>query len=353
MDEKFGQMSVNTAMGMSVDTSFLLGFPRSGTTWVSNLINAHPDVVYRHELYGRSFQRFGGELYSNLKFGNGVSDSEYKQALQVALLAFPEADRPPFFPKSYVSGLRSSVRKLAWMMASSFPLAEGLYARAYSPRRPDQTHLVIKETRSSVNIVSLMEGLRSARTVILVRHPYSVIASHLAGQAKGLMSSRTDEQKSSWYKANRGNDYILASGLELKTVKSMPDVEFIALQWVVQNTDYLRLVGSREAKVFCYEDFVRDPRTQILELYTFLGLDVSEQTRAFIDESTSSKRVPLSKRDASSEFYSVFRGPSFEPDKWRNSITEELAEFIDKHCKGLIDEMDCFDQTEFNLAKPA
>ena len=41
---------------------YIAGFPRSGTTWFANLLNAHPQTVYRHEILGRCFEQFDPEL---------------------------------------------------------------------------------------------------------------------------------------------------------------------------------------------------------------------------------------------------------------------------------------------------
>lgn len=56
----------------------LMGFPRSGTTWFSNLINSSESVIYRHELIGRNHGMMGDRVFSKLKYANGLSSSDYE-----------------------------------------------------------------------------------------------------------------------------------------------------------------------------------------------------------------------------------------------------------------------------------
>ena len=81
-----------------------MGFPRSGTTWFSNLINSSESVIYRHELIGRNHGMMGDRVFSKLKYANGLSSSDYEVVENVIKKAHVETDKPPFFKKKY--GLR-------------------------------------------------------------------------------------------------------------------------------------------------------------------------------------------------------------------------------------------------------
>ena len=63
------------------------GFPRSGTTWFSNLFNSHPDVVYRHEFIGRCYDKIPEKIFSSLKYDNGLTDSAYQELIDIIAAA--------------------------------------------------------------------------------------------------------------------------------------------------------------------------------------------------------------------------------------------------------------------------
>jgi hypothetical protein len=76
---------------------FIAGFPRSGTTWFSNLLNAHPDIYYRHEIIGRNFRIFSEKIFLALKNNNGQSDEQYTTLIEKISEAHVDTDVPPFF----------------------------------------------------------------------------------------------------------------------------------------------------------------------------------------------------------------------------------------------------------------
>ena len=78
---------------------FLAGFPRSGTTWFANILNAHPKVVYRHEIIGRNHYIFRDSLFKALKYKNELSDEEFVETLNLIAEARVDTDKPPFFYK--------------------------------------------------------------------------------------------------------------------------------------------------------------------------------------------------------------------------------------------------------------
>lgn len=329
---------------------FLLGFPRSGTTWVSNLINAHPDVLYRHELVGRAYERFGKRLFNSLKFENGLSDADFDLALRVAIGAHPDTDRPPFFKKSYVTANLLGIRKSLWVLAHSNEQFAKLYAYLYTPRNYEDTHLVIKETRSSANLQSIIYGMRSDKTIILIRHPYSVVASHVSGREAGVMVGFGKERRAEWFAHHEGAPHLNANGIAKEDILNMPDVEFLAINWLLQNLDYLRIKDQqRGAVVLAYEDFLKDPFDQTERLMRFLGIGWTNQVEEFIRASTVETNVSLFKKDASNDYFSVFRGTKFDPKKWKMVLKSDELSLIDKHCETFITELNLFDLADFDI----
>jgi hypothetical protein len=190
-------------------------------------------------------------------------------------------------------------------------------------------------------------GLRADKIVILVRHPYSVIASRLSGKSAGVMGGDRPERRAEWYAHYRDSDYVRTKKITLEAVRKMPFVEFLAISWLLQNLDYMRMAAGRGATIFGYEKFLSDPGAETRKLYELLDLEITQQVRDFLLESTSSSEVSLFRRDASNEFYSVFRGKSFDPKKWKKTLSIDDARLIDKHCGEFVAELGIFDLSNF------
>lgn len=316
-----------------IETIFVVGFPRSGTTWFSNLINSHPDAVYRHEVFGREYKAFGDDLFKALKFNDGLTDAEHEQALKVLLSARISTDKPPFFRKKYHRISNVDLQRLSWLAAQAAPFLEPLYTYLFTPKAKSEVTLVIKETRSSVNLASIVAGVRTSNLLVLVRHPYAVISSHLKGRESGLMGGGDEAHRKQWMRANKDAAYLLESGVSEEAVLDMQEVEFLALNWRVQNEDYLNMLTQNpNSQLLIYEEFLSDPQAKTKQLFSSLGLQMDPQVEAFVNESSSKDvKKNLLTKDSSSEYFSVYRGKSFDPDKWKKILTPDDVELVDKH----------------------
>ena len=181
-----------------INTIFVLGYPRSGTTWFANLFNSHPDVAYRHEVIGRCFRYFPDQLFSSLKFNNGLTDAEHERAIDVVLSPNVDTDRAPFFSKNHLRINNTRLHYFSWLVAKTVGFLRPLYKKLYYPSGSGLS-LIIKETRSTVNMDSMLIGLRADSVVVLFRHPCGAIASYLKGISKGVMEPSDAAERSFWY----------------------------------------------------------------------------------------------------------------------------------------------------------
>lgn len=317
---------------------FVIGFPRSGTTWFSNLINSHPDTIYRHEVFGRQYRSFGEELFRKLRLEGGLSDEDYQSALRVLLQAHVATDRPPFFHKRFRPRTPATLQKLVWLAANASPILAPVYTRFFTPPRGSEAALVIKETRSSINLDSMVKGVRADKLVVLIRHPYAVVASHLVGHSRGALPQSTAAFRRSWLEHHAGCAYVVRLGLTEETVTALGEAEFLAIWWRAQNDNYLEMHHARdESRVILYDEFLREPVRNTEALLDFLSLEFDTQVRRFVSESTSSGMGSgVLERDASSDYYSVYRGKEFDPQRWRTVLSAEQRDAIDRHTMALV-----------------
>lgn len=317
----------------------VLGFPRSGTSWFSNLINSHPDTVYRHEVIGRQYQSFGDSLYRRLKFDNGLSDKDRARVVRTLLAANIETDKPPFFRKRFRSASSVRLRKLMWL-AGHAPTLGRLYSVLYTPRVGDRVTLVVKETRSSANLDSIISGVRADRLIVLIRHPYGVIASHLRGMAKGVMPYSSIDSRRQWYRHLGKSQYVMGVPLSESDVLDMKEPEFCALTWRVQNEDYLRIHALHPAsQVVSYDAFLKNTLENTAKLLDSLGLGWDKQVMQFILESSGQTKKANILKEGSSNYFSVYRGNQFRANAWCDLLTADDRRGIDRYTVDLVDRL--------------
>jgi hypothetical protein len=167
---------------------FILGAPRSGTTWLAAIFDSHKDILYRHEpdiaLRGRSIPypcartaiaRFRGDARNYL--------------LRLAGLCLRNTVRRPLlFRKRYRSALDTAIRlgrycllwliAHGWQAADTFEIADRI-GRGTSPR------LLIKSVSACGRAGLYAAALPEARLILIVRNPFGQVASMLRGTALG------------------------------------------------------------------------------------------------------------------------------------------------------------------------
>ena len=321
---------------------FIAGFPRSGTTWFSNLLNAHPDIYYRHEIIGRNFSIFGEKIFLALKNNNGLSDEQYSALIEKISEAHVDTDVPPFFLKNHLPIKSPRFHHYWWLLSKMIPPLEPIYNYFFRVPIEKQTKILIKETRSSANLDSIMEGLRTEHILFLVRKPHGAIASNIKGIKAGTMNSITIDKKVAWLKTVQSNEYIKTLELDLEKLEVLSDIEFLALSWRVYHDDLLAY-GKKfaQAKFISYESLVGNTELGVEKLCREIGLSFHENILSFIRESTTqnfTKKSILTK-DSSNQYYSVYRSADFNTDAWLKSLTNKEIEIITHHTQSVYDSL--------------
>lgn len=324
---------------------FVAGFPRSGTTWFSNLINSHQNVIYRHELIGRNYNKFGDELFDLLKYNNGLNDAQYDEVMRIIRDANVDTDKPPFFKKANGLSKFPKVHYVSWIFTKFIPFAQPLYNKLFRTNDDNiDLKILLKETRSTKNMQSMLSGLRCQNQLFLVRVPQGSIASHLNGINKGDMGKLNTDEIKGWFKKYGNNDYIKSLDYSEDYIESISYAEFLSLEWRIYHEEVLRLKQLFPESVICfYEAFVKDPIVKTKALFTILGLNFSKSVENFISMSSGELPSQLILKDSESEFYSVYRGASFDVHSWRKTLSDEEISIIDKHTNDVYQDLQSYD----------
>jgi len=319
-------------MKNSNELIFIAGFPRSGTTWFSNLLNSHEKVIYRHEIIGRNYDSFGEELMNALKMNHGLSDIEYKQAMDVIAQADVNVDKPPFFKKGLGFFGLPRVHYFCWLATKALPFLKDIYNYIFNVSDESNWKVLVKETRTTKNLDSILKGLRAENIIYLVRLPYGTIASHIKGEAIGTMEKTTKESKSEWFEYNKNHTYTQSINLTLDELNAMSTAEYYAIQWRIYHEDLVRFKKDFTDAIFCfYDDFVSHPVKETKSLLQLISLQYNEQVENFIESSTGKISSPSILKDSNNDYYSVYRQASYDKEAWKKVLTDDDIEKINKH----------------------
>ena len=220
----------------------IFSVPRSGSSWLGQLINSSESVSYSYQpLFSYKFKSALDEKSSKddiIRFFNNISTTD----------------------DAFIRG----------GMGEDVSFEKG-----------DITHSVFKEVR----YLNLIRHLRSTDDdlmfVFLIRNPIDVMSSWVNAHKEFDPSWDIREELVDASRKNKGK----------------PE-EFYGLAKWVEACNIFSSIKDRSV-IIKYEDLVADTTQEVSRLFSFLGLEFGDQTKKFIEDSTTQH---------SDDAYSVFKG---------------------------------------------
>lgn len=255
---------------------WLCGMPRSGTSWVSQILDSHPEV------------RFKLSPLFSYRFKNAMSATSNRDAWC------------RFFEDVYSTPDD--------FMDQSYRREEGAYP-VFDEKSDRPSTLMVKDTRYHNLSLRLVEKLGNLKLVYLVRHPAGAIHSWLTAPKEFPADA---DPSANW-----------RSG---QCRKTGPEEFWGFEDWKFLTRQYLKLEQEfrRRVRVVRYESMVSSPEVVARDLMAFLDLDWHGQTAAFIHQSRNSQHP--------SE-YAVFRSKEVK-DRWRTELDPRIVEQIREDLTG-------------------
>lgn len=247
---------------------FLAGTGRSGTTWVSDIINYKSDYRYIFE----PFNQTEVDLCKNF------ADIQYL--------------RPDNQDKYFLE------------------VAEDILSGRIRNKWTDQYHRsfvsdkrLIKDIRANLLLKWLQVHFPGVPLILLLRHPCAVAKSQLRGKKwsadLGLFLGQEALME----------DFLNPFAPELKAAQT--DFEKHIFRWCIQNYVPLKQFKPGEIHVAFYENFCETPAQEIERLFSFLGKTYDEHSLAKLK-----KPSPVTRQDSQ-----IVTGGSLI-DGWREKISE-------------------------------
>ncbi len=252
-----------------MDKVAIFGVPRSGTTWLSQIFNSHPDVTLRFQ-----------PLFS---YSHKGSLSEHSSAEEIGAF-FEEI----LYTQDAFATMKSEFQK-------NYPIFQ---------KSSQATHIVFKETRYLHIVENVLTQCSEAKVIGIVRNPLAVLASWVSAPKE---FNPEWDINSEWRGAPSKN-------------QNRPEEFYGFDKWKEIAHAFLRYKSEYPQKFLLvrYDELNRDPLDNIKKLFDFCGLEVCGQVEAFL---TASK----SRHD--SDPYSVYRAKAND-DSWQGVLPDEIVKQI-------------------------
>ena len=248
----------------------IAGVPRSGTSWLGQIVESSPDVAYRYQ-----------PLFS-YAFKDAVNEDSSK------------AEYEKFFAGIYQSSdgflLQTDMRE-----AHQYPR----FQKLESPSR-----LAFKEVRYLYLLPKMLYHFANLKLLGIVRHPC------------GVMNSWLQNPKEFPPGSDRATEWRFGACKN----QGRPENFFGYYKWKEAAHLFLDLAEKHPERVLIvkYEALVDDPPGVTASLFEFLDLRWSEQTRAFLAQSNA-----IHEENA----YAVFKNRAVKA-RWRTELDPAIVQEI-------------------------
>lgn len=247
------------------------GVPRSGTTWLGEILNSNEQVIYKYQpLFSYALKSFLDE-HSDL----------------------PRIDE--FFSRLTTTE-DDFLDQRAQRERGDLPCFNKL-----SP-----SHIVYKEVRYHNILENLLAQDQSVKLIGLVRNPLAAMASWLAAPREFRRDLGWD-QMAEWRAAPSKNQGLAEEFYGFDKWKEAANL-----------FHKLAAIYPERVKITAYSELLAEPEEQAQQICQFAGLEFTEQMRVFIAASRSETKA---------DTYSVYRQRQ-KDDGWQSTIDDRIVQAI-------------------------
>ncbi|WP_138419832.1 sulfotransferase family protein [Aquibacillus sediminis] len=253
------------------------GVPRSGTTWLGQILDSSPEVRYKYQpLFSYAYKD-----RINLQSSKDDIYNFYKELY-----------------KKYDDFLDQTKQKNIGIHPTFLEKNE----------YPDR--LVTKMVRYHFLIPHLLNNVSDLKCLLIVRNPCGSLKSWKNAPREFSSEWNFDEQ---WEFGQNKNNF-------------RPEEYYGFHKWKEATKLFLEMKRQHKERVFLvkYENLVKNPVDMSEKIFDFFGLDYTSQTSNFIKDSTKIKQKDV---------YSVFKGKK-DVNDWKNDLNGSIVNKVYQDIKG-------------------
>lgn len=249
------------------------GTPRSGTTWLGQIIDSSPQVRYKFQpLFSKAFKE-------RISIRTPI-----EQTLRTLEEIYNREDKFLDRTKEKLAGIH----------------------KEFDQKERFPPFLAIKHNRYHYLIPYFLEFLSNIKIIGIIRHPCGTL--------------------NSWRKAPHEflpeHDFMKNWRFAEDRTAFRPEEYFGFHKWKELTKLFLVMKAQYPENVFLlrYEDLTRNPFQKTEELYQFCQLPMNEQTQAFLTESTTNRNEDV---------YSVYKAGK-KVDDWKDELDQSIIDSVYK-----------------------
>jgi hypothetical protein len=278
---------LNGRLGFERRLLWIFGSPRSGSTWLLQMLGEHPRVVAINEpLIGYYLGPFLSDLPGASAAKMDVETFTARRAQRDQTDQFFSEE----FRDVWTPGLRKLMLERFWHQALRYP----------AEARVKDTVVAIKEPNGSQSADLIMSTLPRARLLFLVRDGRDVVDSELAANAGGAWLSEGFAGLGGIGEAER-HDFVSQS----------------ALKWLWRTEVVESALAEHPGPklVLRYEDLRRDPAMHLRTVLRWLELETDEAQLGSLIDRHSFEQLPPAARGPDRFFRAA------QPGLWRENLS--------------------------------
>ena len=253
------------------------GVPRSGTSWIGEILNSSPNTIYR-------FQPLFSHAHKDY-----LSNSSTRDVIH------------SFFEELLHCNDEFTNQKEK-RQSGDFPRFE----------KEDITHVIYKEVRYINILFNMMRQTNDILLCAVIRNPLSAINSWLRAPRE--------------FRGDLGWSELEEWRYALKKNLNKPE-EFNGFEkWKEAANTFIHLQSLYPERVYIqkYSDMLQNPLNASRNLFEFCGIEYTDVTADFVRDSTSANNP---------DAYSVFRSKKND-DTWKNELRPEISKQIIADLRG-------------------
>ena len=295
----------------------LIGAPRSGTTWLSKLIDANPTVQFLHEPDSLVYTQAVPPILHDEVPDDALLEATRRHVDALfSVCTLKTLSVAPLFKKSYRNPAQHATLQAALLALRT--LEQLKQTRSFSRHYRLPTAL----TKSGAAPVTLVKSVLAGRArlaalalpeiqfFLVGRDPRGFVASIRTGARLGriqLAGLIAFNQLSKSPEAKR-------RGMTEKALQALPPVAQLTWSWLMLNEQIMRAARAPNTMLISYDRFCLQPESALLEMMRFADLDMSKEVQRYLADSTAGS-------EKKSRYFSLKQDPVAACQRWKQQLT--------------------------------
>lgn len=320
---------------------FILGTQRSGTTWLANIFDSHPECLHYYEPFAPAygiFPYFPHEFLHVTPPEPGLADrlrADMPGLLRYRSRLFDPVHetRRQFAFEAWLMGKLESLGRRAGPKAFRFAAQFNLVHLNRIGQQPVAWFekgavrvVAIKEVRLYFKASFLASALPGATFIHVVRHPAAVVLSMDNFLKRGRLVEIRDHI-GRLVETMRAQEALARYEPVLARVRDGNLHDRLAAYWRVANEELTAQLATMPSRSYplVYEELATDPLARAADMFAWCDLAMTPQTEAYVRGSSTSRSDRKTALDTNRVSATYYRD-------WVGKVTPEVRGSVERIC---------------------